>query len=78
MKDYKRLLEIHDELQDALCTTIKISHGQVTDITVKDLISKYKSTIKNKHHCMESFKTVLLYYLHPDELDELMTDLKDI
>jgi len=72
MKDYKRLLEIHDEMQDALCTTIKISHEQVLDITVKDLISKYKSTIKNKHHCMESFKNVLLYYLEPNELDAFL------
>lgn len=72
MKNLKRLLEIHDEMQDALCTTIKITHEQVLDITVKDLVSKYKSTIRDNHLCMDSFRNVLLYYLDADELKELM------
>lgn len=73
MKNLSRLLEINEEFEEALATTIKISWKQVLDITVGDLISKYKSVLKNdKEEYKESFKKVLLYYISEKELKELI------
>ena len=65
-----RLFEIHKELQDAVSTTIKIDHGQVLDIVVKDLVSKYKACKERGDEYEESFKKVLRFYLTEDELEE--------
>lgn len=62
------LMEKVRELEDALCMTIKINHGQVLEVTVADLISKYKSCLsRNDTKYIDAFTLVLKYYLTEEE-----------
>lgn len=74
LEDTHRLFEIHKDLQDSLSTTIKIDHGQVLEIVVKDLVSKYKACKERGDEYEDSFKKVLRFYLTADELEERISE----
>lgn len=72
------IFKIHKELQDALSTTIRIDHGQVLEIVVKDLLSKYKACKERGDEYEDSFKKVLRFYLTEDELEDMINDKNKI
>ena len=60
------------QTEGALSTTIKIDHGQVLEIVVKDLFEKYRHNINCKNEeWAQAFEKILLYYLEPEELAEM-------
>lgn len=69
-----RIFEIHKDLQDSLSTTIKIDHGQVLEIVVKDLVSKFKACKERSDEYEDSFRKVLRFYLTADELEEMINE----
>lgn len=66
-------MEVHSDLMESLSVTVKISHGEALQVTVNDLVSKYKSTVerKDKKH-INAFKTVLMYYLSEEEFKTIL------
>jgi len=72
------LIDKVKEIEDALSMTIKIDHNQVCEIVVADLIGKYKASVKrNDTKYIDSFATVLRFYLTEDEFSE-MTEMFEI
>ena len=73
LHDDTEFLKTYKEMSTILSTTIKIGHTQILNIVVSDLILKYRSCIRcGDDRYIESFATVLRYYLTEDELQEAM------
>ena len=69
------LMERVREIEDYLSTTVKISHGQILEVTVADLLGKYKSCVKrNDTKYINAFALVLRYYLTEEEFLEATKD----
>lgn len=67
------LIDKVKEMEDALSMTIKISHDQICEIVVADLIGKYKASVgRNNTKYVDSFATVLRFYLTEDEFSEMI------
>lgn len=62
-KDIK-LIQIHQEMMDALSVPVKISHDEVCRVVVDDLKAKLKSASdRGLNEYVSAFETVLRYYL---------------
>jgi hypothetical protein len=72
MRDAHKLIETRKEIEDALSTTIKISHDQVLDIVVMDLVKKYKAALGRGDELGPAFEKVLRFYLTDDELKQMI------
>jgi len=60
------LLEIFRDMDRVCGVAVFLSHSQVLEITVKELLSKYR--IHKDSDCGKSFHRVLQFYLSNDEL----------
>jgi hypothetical protein len=71
-----RLLKPYNELRDALSVSVKIDHGEILKIVVKDLANK-----RNAACCKirDSFDQVLkTYYLSDDEFQKYVVEEKEL
>lgn len=74
-----RLFEIYDEIQDAVCTLVKIDHGQILKVVIRDLRSKRKHLEDTKHFDeMAHFDYVLKYYLGDEDFEKYVVKWSDI
>jgi len=71
MNKIERLLEIAQEMDDALSSTVKIPHSEVVRLTVKDLIAK-RNCQGNK--IVKEFDAVIMYYLDEDEFKKYVIE----
>jgi hypothetical protein len=64
--DIQKVMETYEELSRAMDVSVKISHGEVLKIVVRDLISKRNSAA---NEIKDSFDNVLRYYLSQQEFE---------
>ena len=69
------LLKSYTKLTDSLKVSVKIDHGEVLKVIVRDLISKRNSP-GNK--IKGSFDDVLLYYLGEEDFEKYVTNNEPI
>ena len=68
--DVFRIMEVHKEIADSLCTTIKVHHDQVFYIVVNDLVNKYRYC--NDITMKDQFHKVIRFYITEEELQEML------
>ena len=73
--DLDKLLKIQRELRDATKVSIKIDHGEVVKITVRDLIAKRNS---HGNEIRDAFDKVLRYYIDEKEFKKYVLEGKPI
>jgi len=74
-----RLLEIYDEMKDALSVSVKIDNSQVLKIILRDLRNKRKHLLESKQiKAMEHFDYVLRYYFGDEDFEKYVTEWQDI
>jgi hypothetical protein len=69
MIDLHEYLESYRKMEDSLSSTVKISHGEVLILVVKDLIEKRNA---NEGQVRESFDKVLRYYIDEEEFERFV------
>jgi len=65
------LIEKYNDISDALTMKIKISHDQVCEVVVADLMAKYKACCNRDDEYKEAFEKVLRFYLSKNEMKEM-------
>lgn len=71
-EDVMNIMKTAEDLERTLDVSVKISHGQVLQVVVNDLVAKYKSCVQRKDDDnIKAFERVLHYYLSEEEFIEL-------
>jgi len=69
------LIDTYNKLNQVGSKQVTISHGEVLNIVVDDLITKYKACLKrNDKRYTQSFKTVLSFYLTEEEIQSYLDE----
>lgn len=73
------VMKNYDEMRDALCVPVKIDHGQVLKVIIRDLRNKRKHCLDTKQwDKVEHFDFVLKYYLGEEDFAKYVEGWADI
>ena len=75
----QEVMKNYQELQDALCVSVKIDHGQQIRVIVNDLRNKRKHCSDTKQvEKVKHFDFVLKYYLGDEDFKKYVIDFEDL